>query len=94
MLVEMDIPHGCGDFGISTECKDWHKYAGEFHVATTLLRVNSFPAACACRERLNMGIELLSQGRKADVHKTLISASKVHSKGNVAVVGTSDGERG
>ena len=30
-------------------------------------------------------------GRKADVHKTLISASKVHSKGHVAVVDSNGG---
>ena len=31
------------------------------------------------------------RGRKADVHKTLISASEVHSEGRVAVVDLSEG---
>ena len=37
------------------------------------------------------GYGVTFQGRKADVHKTLISASKVHSKGHVAVVGSNGG---
>ena len=37
------------------------------------------------------GYGVTFQGRKADVHKTLISASKVHSKGDVAVVDSNGG---
>ena len=59
-------------------------------LATRQLQANSFPIAeaCACRERLSTSI---FQGRKADVHKTLISASKVHSKGHVVVVNSNGG---
>ena len=58
-------------------------------VGTRQLQVNPFPIAeaCAYKGRLSTGMELIFQGRKADVHKTLTSASKVHSKGHVAVVG-------
>ena len=37
------------------------------------------------------GYEVTYQGKKADVHKTLISTSKVHSKGHVAVVDSNGG---
>ena len=37
------------------------------------------------------GYGVTFQGRKADVHKTLISAGKVHSQGHVAVVGSKGG---
>ena len=39
--------------------------------------------------QVNCGVTF--QGRKTDVHKTLISASKVHSKGHVAVVDSNGG---
>ena len=34
---------------------------------------------------------MIFRGRKADVHKTLVSASKVHSEGHVAVVDSNGG---
>ena len=37
------------------------------------------------------GFEVAFQGRKADVHTTLISASNVHSNGHVAVVDSDGG---
>ena len=37
------------------------------------------------------GCGVAFRGRKADVHKTLISASKVHSNGHVAVVAPNEG---
>ena len=46
---------------------------------------------CAHKEGLKYGDGVTCQGRKADVYKTLISASKVHSKGHVAVVDSNGG---
>ena len=44
-------------------------------------------AACACKERLNVGMELLSKAGK----QMSISVSKVQSKGHIAVVDSNGG---
>ena len=58
------------------------------NVAIKLLQVNSFPTVVA---RAGSGYGVTFQGTKTDVHKTLISATKVQSEGHAAVVDSNGG---
>ena len=77
------------DTGAATSAFPLDAKRRRMSVATKLLQVHSCPTveACAYKERLSTGI----QGRKADIHKTLISTNKVQCKGHVAVVDSTGG---
>ena len=89
-LVEMDIRHGCGDFPpdekIGTETQ-----ANECSYKTASGELTSDRGRLPVQGTTEYGYGLTCQGRKADVHKTLISACKVHSEGHVAVVNSNGG---
>ena len=86
----MDIRQGCGDFPpdakIGTETQ-----ANECSYKTASGELISDRGRLRVQGTTEYGYGLTFQDRKADVHKTLISPSKVHSKGHVAVVDLNGG---
>ena len=88
----MDIRHGCGDFGNSTECKYRHRNGGErMQLQTVSGELSPDHVGLCVQGTTEYGYGVTFRGRKADVHKTLISASKVHIKGHVAVADSNVG---